>query len=105
MIQALEPWCANVYCDFNISEYISKENTSFNLNDKFKPLDNEKQNEILIQIDGSRFTQDDFGFIQQMSEIIQDSGEEGFHGEIGNLVIDILKMNRYEKDLISCNSI
>ena len=78
---------------------------TFNLNDKFKRLDNEKQNEILIQIDGSRFTQDDFGFIQQMSEIIQDSGEEGFHGEIGNLVIDILKMNRYEKDLISCNSI
>ena len=105
LIQALEPWCANVYCDFNTTEYISKEDTSFNLNDKFKPLDNEKQNEILIQIDGSKFTQEDFGFIQQMSEIIQDSGEEAFHGEIGNLVIDIIEMNTYEKDLISCNRI
>ena len=61
------------------------EDTSFDLYEKFKPLDNEKQNEILIQIDGSKFTQEDFGFIQQMSEIIQDSGEGTFHGEIGNL--------------------
>ena len=102
LIEALEPWCANVYCDFNIAEYISKEDTSFNLNDKFKPLDNEKLNEILIQIDGSRFTQEDFGFIQQISEIIEDSGDEGFHGEIGTLLIDIIKMNKYEDELIIC---
>jgi len=37
-----------------------------------------------------------------MSEIIQDSGEEAFHGEIGNLTIDIIQMNTYEKDLIVC---
>ncbi len=105
LIQALEPWCTNVYCDFDVTGYISKEDTSFNLNDKFKPLDNEKQNEIIIQIDGNKFTQQDFGYIQQISEIIQDSGEETFHGEIGNLVIDIIQMNTYEKDLINCNSI
>ena len=105
LIQALEPWCTNVYCDFDTTGYISKEDTSFNLKDKFKPLDNEKQNEIIIQIDGNKFTQQDFGYIQQISEIIQDSGEETFHGEIGNLVIDIIQMNTYEKDLINCNSI
>ena len=65
-------------------------------------MDNEKQNEILIQIDGSKFTQQDFGYIQQLSEIIQDSGEETFHGEIGNLTIDIIQMNTYEKELIIC---
>ena len=102
LIEALEPWCDNVYCDFNTIEYISKEDTSFNLNDKFKPLDNEKQNEILIQVDGNKFTQEDYSLIHQMSEIIEDSGEENFHGEIGNLVIDIIKMNTYEKELITC---
>ena len=102
LIEALEPWCDNVYCDFNTIEYISKEDTSFNLNDKFKPLDNEKQNEILIQVDGNKFTQEDYSLIHQISEIIEDSGEENFHGEIGNLVIDIIKMNTYEKELITC---
>jgi hypothetical protein len=110
LIEALEPWCSNVYCDeqFNIgryADYVEMEDTSFDLYEKFKPLDNEKQNEILIQIDGNAFTQEDFGYIQQLSEIIQDSGEDNFHGEIGNLVIDIIKMNTYEKDLISCNRI
>ena len=102
LIEALEPWCSSIYCDFNIASYIANENTSFDLYKKFKPLDNEKQNEILIQIDGSKFTQEDFGFIQQMSEIIQDSGEVTFHGEIGNLIIDIIQMNTYEKELIIC---
>ena len=110
LIEVLEPWCSTVYCDeqFNIgryADYVEMEDTSFDLYEKFKPLDNEKQNEILIQIDGNAFTQEDFGYIQQLSEIIQDSGEDNFHGEIGNLVIDIIKMNTYEKDLISCNRI
>ena len=102
LIVALEPWCSSVYCDFEVANYIANENTSFDLHKKFKLLDSEKQNEILIQIDGSKFTQEDFGFIQQMSEIIQDSGEETFHGEIGNLTIDIIQMNTYEKELIIC---
>ena len=102
LIEALEPWCSSVYCDFEVANYIANENTSFDLYNKFKPLDSEKQNEILIQIDGSKFTQEDFGFIQQMSEIVQDSGEETFHGEIGNLTIDIIQMNTYEKELIIC---
>ena len=110
LIEVLEPWCSTIYCDeqFNIgryADYVEMEDTSFDLYEKFKPLDNEKQNEILIQIDGNAFTQEDFGYIQQLSEIIQDSGEDNFHGEIGNLVIDIIKMNTYEKDLISCNRI
>ena len=110
LLRALEPWCSTVYCNQNIpsinvvKDYIDIEqpNTMFNLQDKFKPLENEKQNEILIQIDGSNFTQQDFGYIQQISEIIQDSGETGFHGEIGNLVIDIIQMNTYENELIIC---
>ena len=88
------------------TQYVESEqpNTTINLSERVKPYDNEKQNEILIQIDGNKFTQEDFGYIQQLSEIIQDSGEETFHGEIGNLVIDIINMNKYENELIICES-
>ena len=107
LIEVLEPWCSTIYCDeqFNIgryADYVEMEDTSFDLYEKFKPLDNEKQNEILIQIDGNKFSQQDYKYIQQISAIIQDSGEETFHGEIGNLIIDIIQMNTYENELIIC---
>ena len=106
LLEALEPWCSNVYMDDangnQYKQYVEGESTSFNLSEKLKPFDNEKQNEILIQLDGNKFTQEDFKYIQHISEIIQDSGEEAFHGEIGNLIIDIIEMNTYEKELIIC---
>ena len=109
LLEALEPWCSTVYIGQVLwkQHYVEKEqlNTTIDLLERVKPYDSEKQNEVLIQIDGDTFNQQDFGYIQQLSEIIQDSGEIGFHGEIGNLVIDIIQMNTYEKDLISCNRI
>ena len=45
----------------------------------------------------------DFNLIQQLPDILKDSGEIAFHGEIGNLIVEIFeKMNTYEKDLIVC---
>jgi hypothetical protein len=74
------------------------------LYDRVKPLDNEKQNEILVTIDANKFTEQDFQIIQQLPEILADSGEIAFHGEIGNLVVEIFEnMNTYEKDLIIIN--
>ena len=71
------------------------------LYDRVKPYDNEKQNEILVTIDANKFTQQDFNYIQQLPEIIADSGEPAFHGELGNITIEIFEeMNTYEKDLI-----
>ena len=108
LLKALEPWCSTVYTDGEFMKYITLEqsNTFFHLRDKFKPLDNEKQNEILIQIDGNKFTQQDFGYIQQMSEILaSDEQLETGNFELGNLIIDIIKMGTYEKDLINCNRI
>ena len=101
LIEALEPWCSNVYVDNSRSYYISLEqpNTSFDLNERVKPYDNEKQNEILVEIDGKSFNQQDFKIIQQLPEIIQDSGEIG-RFELGNLVIEIIQLNTYENNLI-----
>ena len=64
-------------------------------------IDNEKNNEILVTIDGSNFTQQDFQYIQQLSEIIQDSGEIG-EFELNNLKLDITDLTTFEKKLIVC---
>ena len=72
------------------------------LSKRVLPFNNEKNNEILITI-GSTFTQQDFQYIQQISEILEDSGEPAFHGELGNITVEIFEtMNTYEKDLIIC---
>ena len=102
-IEALEPWSSNIYVDKNRSNYIDLEqkNTDYNLKERVLPIDNEKNNEILITVDSTKFTQQDFQYLQQMSEILADSGEPGFHGELGNITVEIFEvMNTYEKDLI-----
>ena len=112
LLTILEPWCSTIYVDEGniptmIKNYIDLEqsNTLFNLNERIKPFDNEKNNEILVTIDGSKFTQQDFQYIQQLSEILTDSGEPGFHGELGNLVVEIFEViGTYEKDLIVCHN-
>ena len=103
LLSALEPWCSTIYTNCNIQDYIKTEqhNTTMDLYERVKPYDNEKNNEILVTIDGNKFTQQDFQYIQQLSEILADSGEPAFHGELGNITIEIFEeMNTYEKDLI-----
>jgi glycosyltransferase involved in cell wall biosynthesis len=113
LLEVLEPWCSTVYCREcmiegstaagRVVDYIEEENTSFNLHDKFKPFDNEKQNKILVEIDGKTLTQQDMNYIQQLSEIIQDSGEVGSF-DLGNLYITIISLETFEKELIVCKS-
>ncbi len=111
LIEALEPWCNTIYVDEGnvptaIKSYIDLEqpNTSFDLNERVKPFDNEKNNEILVTIDCNRFTQQDFQVIQQLPEILKDSGEPAFHGELGNLIVEIFEtMTTLENNLIICN--
>ena len=99
----LEPWCNTIYVDTGLlQDYIQveQENTTINLYDRIKPIDNEKNNEILVTIN-EKFEQHDFQYIQQLSEILANSGEKG-EFELGNLKIEIFQLNTYEKDLIIC---
>ena len=54
---------------------------------------------IIVEINGSMFNQQDFNYIMQLSEIIQDSGEIGTFN-LGNLKITINSLDTHEKDLI-----
>ena len=103
LLKVLEPWCSTIYVDNDRLKYITLEqpNTIMDLSQRVLPIDNEKNNEILVTIDGNKFTQQDFNYIQQLSEILADSGEPAFHGELGNITVEIFEeMNTYEKDLI-----
>ena len=89
MLRALEPWCSTIYADCDIMEYITLEqaNTSMDLKDRIKPYDNEKQNQILIEIN-PMFNQQDFEYLSQLSNILKDSGAIGAF-QLGNLKITI----------------
>ncbi len=100
-LELLEPWCSTVYVNNDRLNYINSEqpNTSFDLEERVKPFDNEKNNNILIGIDGNTFGNEDFNYIQLMSEILQDSSEIG-RFELGNLTIEVVQLNTYENNLI-----
>ena len=108
LLRAIEPWCSNIYCDeqFTVgryADYVEMEDTSFDLYEKFKPLDNEKQNGILIEIDGTTFNNEDFRFIQNFAEIIANDKELDIGTfQLGNLQITILSLETYENELIVC---
>ncbi len=104
LLEALEPWCSTYYGDgqwWIYNEYIQKEQlkSSFNLKDKIKPHDSEKNNYILVEIDGNNFNQQDYQIIQHLSEIIQDGGEVG-EFKLNNLKINIYNLTTFEKNLI-----
>lgn len=102
LLQALEPWASTIYFRGDTSEYISKEqpNTLYNLEERIKPFDNEKNNEILLEVDQSTFTNQDYGIIQQLSQIIEQSGQPGKF-QLGSMVLNIIQMNQYQNTLIN----
>lgn len=110
MLEVLEPWCSTIYIhddyDLIVPDYISKEqpNTQFSLEERIKPYDNEKQNEILVSFDASKLNQQNFQIIQQLPEIIKESGEVGSF-ELDIFTISIIQMNEYQNNLIICNTI
>jgi len=56
--------------------------------------------DIIVEIDGKIFNQQDVQYITQLNDIIADSGEIGTFN-LGNLKITINSLNTYEQDLIS----
>ncbi len=106
LVRALEIWADVLYVDEGnvptlIKNYIDSEqpNTAFDLFDRLKPYNNEKNSEILVELDGSNFTQQDYKIITQLSDIIKDSGSVG-RFKLSNVIIEIIQMNEYQNKLI-----
>lgn len=117
LLEILEPWCDRIYLSkitdsmtgstlLYPEKYIETEqnNTLYDLTKRVLTLeqnDPHAENDIVVEIDAARMTNQDYAYIQQLSEIIQDSGEVGTF-QIGNLNITIHHIETYEKDLIIC---
>jgi len=109
LLYTLEPWCSKIYIetDVPIIDYVSNEqkNTLYNLQSKVwympKNAAVSMLHDIIVEFDASQLTEENFQFITQIPEIIQDSGE------VGEMKYDIFKMTitslkTYEKELIKC---
>ena len=104
----LEPWCDRIYIDDELgmlfAAYYETEhkNTSYDLKKRVlttKWNDPQGENDIVVEFDGKNFTQQSFNIIQQLSEIIKESGE------IGSFELDIFKitinnLTEYQNNLI-----
>jgi glycosyltransferase involved in cell wall biosynthesis len=102
VIQALEPWCNTFYTDPSlIKEYVNFEqpNTIIDLSKKVLGYKKEINNDIMVEIDANIFNNKDFEYIQQLPDILKDSGTEGSF-QLGNLKITIKALNTFEQKLI-----
>jgi glycosyltransferase involved in cell wall biosynthesis len=106
IINALEPWCSTMYSDFPKLNYYIRDNqfrTAFNLSDRLKSLDFEKNNDIIIEFDGQQLNQESFHFLtEQLSDVLTDSGEIG-NMEYSIFKITINSLKTYQNELIKCH--
>ena len=101
ILTALEPWCDCLCIDLDSSKYIEEEqkNTTIDLSKKINSLKIVCSNDIIIDIDGKTFNNTDFSYIQQLPQILKDSGSVG-EFKLGNLFINITKLVEYQENLI-----
>lgn len=104
LLPQLEPWCNTIYTDVEPKLYISKEQhiTPFDLTRRVKKLTDERTNNILVEFDAGKLTQESFGVLQKMAGIIENEGELGeFEVDIFNVKIGSLES--YETHLVNPN--
>jgi glycosyltransferase involved in cell wall biosynthesis len=108
MMAALEPWCDRLYTDDEMgvlfAYYYENEHkyTTYDLEKRIlttkynHPLG---ENDIVVEFNGRDLTQDSFNILQQLSDIITESGEVGTF-ELDIFKITINKIESFSKDLI-----
>lgn len=89
-----EPWCDYVYVDCEYDSYIKSEQTQtlFNINDKIKPIQEQKNHQIVVEFDCLKMNQELFTeFIQKLPFIIEESDSIGeFEYAIFRVKVDTL---------------
>jgi hypothetical protein len=84
----LEPWCDTIYTDVSYDRYINLEqkNTKFDLKKKLKRYEDQKINDIVIEFDAVKLTNQSFEFFNMLQLMLEDSGI------VGELEFDIFKL-------------
>jgi len=104
LLAALEPLCDDIYIDCDAADYIEKEqyNTTENLVVKINSLENlSSENDIVVTIDGNKFTQQDFQVMFELGAIVKQSGKIG-KSKLGNfnITVEIKKLSEKQNELI-----
>jgi hypothetical protein len=101
LLGVLEIWCDNIRIEVKdlIAQYINFEqaNTKFNLSDKIKTT--ELTNDIIVEFDATKLGQESFQILQQLPDIIAESGEIGTF-ELDIFTVTINRLDTYEHNLI-----
>ena len=105
-LTVLEPWCSTIYIDdemgvLKASYYeLEQKHTNIDLLSKIKTTTYDKPgNNIIVEFDAAKLTQESFNILSQLPEIITESGEIG-EFELGIFKIYIHNMETYDHTLI-----
>lgn len=105
LLELLEVWCDVIWVSENIiEEYIQIEqsNTKYDLKKRVHSIENSDVKDymdITVEFDANNFTQNSFNIIQNLSDIITESGEVG-EFTLDCFTITIQFLETYEKNLI-----
>jgi hypothetical protein len=108
LLETLEPWCDRIYIEDDMqvltSHYIDKEqpNTQFDLSKRVLCIGHNDpigENDIVVEFNATQLNQQNFQIIQQLSEIIKESGEIG-EFEIDIFRITINHLEEHQNELI-----
>ena len=110
-LSALEPWCSDIYGDwvghkgFHVNKYIEEEqpNTDFSLSKKIHTQHSEPKNDVVVYIDCSKLSNDNFQMLTQLPEILEEQGEIG-EFELDEFTVNVKALHTYEKELIVCKT-
>jgi GT2 family glycosyltransferase len=109
ILDALEPWCDKIYIEDDAQvitlAYLEKEqkDTVFDLSKRVLPItinDPFLDNDIVVEFDAKLLNNQNFQLIQQLSDIIKDSGEIGKF-QLDVFAVTIKNMTTYENKLIN----
>jgi glycosyltransferase involved in cell wall biosynthesis len=101
LLHSLEPWFNNIYVDPSIiQEYIKYEqpNTRLILDARVRPIDEPKQNDIMIYFDAN--IQVDLNIIPNIQVIIRESVDEPGTYEYGGFKIDVAALVGHEDKMM-----
>ena len=113
MLELLEPWCDRIYIEDNTQvltdSYIQKEqsNTKYDLTKRVLCLEHnypEGENDIVVKFDATQLNNSNFQHIQQLSQIIKESGEVG-EFQLDIFTITINNLEELQNQLIICSTI
>jgi hypothetical protein len=108
LLDTLEPWCDRIYIDDEMGvlfasyyEYEHKR-TSYDLKKRVLTLgyqDPHEYDDVVVEIDGKAFSNQDFQVLQQLPDILQEQGQPGKF-KLGNMTISIYRLEESQNSLI-----